>query len=112
MFMYGMLYRTNHRFGPLLPLPAVNLRTFQAVLQILTKAYIVGEEPLSNSESQPKLVPTTEIPWDTLTHAACITRIVSVPLQQHELPWNALMEIREPRSGVQPEETSPLASNG
>lgn len=58
MFVYGIVYRTNHRFGPLLPLPAVNLRTFQAVLQILTKAYIVGEEPLSNSERFWKVSPT------------------------------------------------------
>lgn len=85
--MYGMLYRTNHRFGPLLPLPAVNVRTFQAVLQILTKAYIVGEDRcptlkvspnsevifwhLLPSKAEPiklkiievpsKLVPTTEV---------------------------------------------------
>ena len=134
MFVYGMVYRTNRRFGPLLPLPAVNVRTFQAVLQILTKAYIVGEDrcpTLKVSEKTPKwyfgisylqkpsllykfqhlpkMFPTTKVHVRYRWPTACIARIVSVPLQQHELPWNALMEIHELRSGIQPEETSPMA---
>ena len=72
-------------------------------------SYLQKPSLLYKFQHLPKMFPTTKVHRRYRWPTACITRIVSVPLQQHELPWNALMEIHELRSGIQPEETSPMA---